>query len=133
MTSHTAMLDAISAGGTSRSRSPKVLAVLRHDLELALVEDRIEDAINFSKALEAAGAPKAGAAHMARFYKDEELASRQKAFVDRVRSQAGLSPEADEPKKPDLMDLIKNSQDAPKRVDTVLLRGDLFMPLAERF
>ena len=34
-----------------------MVAVLRHDFELAKVEDRIEDAINLEKALEAIGAP----------------------------------------------------------------------------
>ena len=37
MASHTAMLDCISAGGTSRARSPGVLAVLRHDLDLSAI------------------------------------------------------------------------------------------------
>ncbi|KAH8098324.1 ATPase [Aureococcus anophagefferens] len=126
MASHTAMLDCISAGGTSRARSPAVLAVLRHDLELAKVEDRLEDAINFDKALEAAGAPKPGSAAMEKMYKDTELQKRKEAFVAKVRAQAGLPAEvAEQPK--DLISILTAPE--PKRVDTVLLRGDLFMPL----
>ena len=126
MASHTAMLDCLSAGGTSRARSPAVLAVLRHDLELAKVEDRIEDAINYDKALEAAGAPKPGSAAMEKMYKDTELQKRKEAFVAKVRAQAGLPAQVAEPPK-DLMSIITAPE--PKRVDTVLLRGDLFMPL----
>lgn len=123
---HQAMMDLLKAGGTARARSPGVLAVVRHDLELAKLEDRIDDAICLDSALEAAGAPKPGSAAMEKMYKDTELQLRKEAFVAKVRAQAGLAPAVVEKPK-DLIAMLTTPE--PKRVDTVLLRGDLFMPL----
>ena len=102
--------------------------MLRHDLELAKVEDRIEDAINYAKALEAAGNPSAGQRQAARVRADTELQKRKAAFINKVRARAGMAPEESEEQRP--VDLVAAlSAPAPKRVDTVLLRGDLFLPL----
>ncbi|KAH8096263.1 ATPase [Aureococcus anophagefferens] len=122
--SRAVMLDVTGAAAKNGSRhalAPGVIDALRDDLKLAAAEDRLEDALNFLTALNASGSgtgqsSDAAAAAAAAPRRGKALGANSfghaaRRDASRVASSAPLK-------------LVTAPE--PKKLDTVLLRGDLY-------
>ncbi|KAK7240405.1 ABC transporter [Aureococcus anophagefferens] len=122
--SRAVMLDVTGAAAKNGSRhalAPGVIDALRDDLKLAAAEDRLEDALNFLTALNASGSgtgqsSDAAAAAAAAPRRGKALGANSFGHAAR-RDASRVASSA--PRK-----LVTAPE--PKKLDTVLLRGDLY-------